>query len=40
LSVDDALTEGMILIDGNDDEKTAIHHALKATSMADKISKR
>jgi hypothetical protein len=33
LSVDRALADGMILIDGNESEKTAIRHALKATSM-------
>jgi hypothetical protein len=30
----------MILIDGNEREKTAIRHALIATSMANKISRR
>ena len=40
LSVEYALTQGMILIDANDDKKTAIHHALKATSMANRISRR
>ena len=40
LSVDRALAEGMILIDGNEGEKTAIRQALKATSMANRISRR
>jgi len=40
LSVDRALADGMILIDGNEREKTAIRHALIATSMANKISRR
>jgi hypothetical protein len=40
LSVDRALAEGMILIDGNESEKTAIRHALIATSMANRISRR
>jgi hypothetical protein len=40
LSVDRALADGMVLIDGNESEKTAIRHALIATSMADRISRR
>jgi hypothetical protein len=40
LSVDRALAAGMILIDGNKSEKTAIRHALIATSMAHRISRR
>jgi len=32
LSVDRALADGVILIDGNDSEKTAIRHVLEATS--------
>jgi hypothetical protein len=40
LSVDRALAEGMILIDGEEKEKTAIRHALIVTSMANKISRR
>lgn len=40
LSVDRALTDGLILIDGNESEKTAIRQALKATSTANRISKR
>jgi hypothetical protein len=40
LSVDRALADGLILIDANESEKAAIHHALIATSMANKISRR
>jgi hypothetical protein len=40
LSVDRALADGLILIDGNEMDKTAIRHALIATSMATKISRR
>ena len=40
LSVDRAVADGMILIDGDESEKTAIRHALTAMSMASKISKR
>ena len=40
LSVDRALVDGLILIDGNKSEKVAIRHALIATSMANKISRR
>jgi hypothetical protein len=40
LSVDRALADGMILIDGSDSEKTAIRHALQATPTANRISKR
>jgi len=40
LSVDRALAEGMMPIDGSEGEKTAILHALKATSMANRISRR
>jgi hypothetical protein len=38
LSVDRALADGMILIEGGENEKTAIRHALIATTMANKIS--
>ena len=34
LSVDRALADGMILIEGGENEKTAIRHALIATTMA------
>ena len=40
LSVDRALAEGMIFIDGSDSEKTAIRHALKTTSMTNRVSRR
>lgn len=40
LSVDDALADGMILIDGNESEKSAIRHALIAASMGDRISRK
>jgi hypothetical protein len=40
LSVDHALAEGMILIDGNESDKAAIRQTLIATSMANKISRR
>jgi hypothetical protein len=40
LSVDRALADGMILIDGNESEKAAIRHALISTSVANKISSR
>jgi len=40
LSVDRALADGMILIDGNESDKTAIRHVLVATSMADRVSMR
>jgi hypothetical protein len=40
LSVDRALADGMILIEGNQSDKAAIRHALIATSMANKISRR
>lgn len=40
LSADRALADDMILIDGNESEKTAIRHALNSTSMANKISRR
>jgi hypothetical protein len=40
LSVDRALADGMILIDGNESEKTAIRHALKAASTVNRISRR
>ena len=40
LSVDRALADGMILIDGNEREKASIRHVLVTTSMANKISKR
>jgi len=38
LSIDRALADGMLVIVGNESEKTAIRHALKATSMANRIS--
>ena len=40
LSVDRALADGMVLILGDESEKTAIRHALKATSTANRISRR
>jgi hypothetical protein len=40
LSVDRALADGVILIDAKESEKTAIRHALKTTSMAERISRR
>ena len=40
LSVDRALADGMILIDGSESEKMAIRHALGSTSMANRISRR
>jgi len=40
LSVDRALADGIILVDGNEGEKAAIRHALKATSLANRISRR
>lgn len=40
LSVDRALADGMILIEGNETEKTAIRHVLNATSMTNRISSR
>jgi hypothetical protein len=40
LSVDRALADGMIVIDGNESEKTAIRHAFVAISAAPKISSR
>ena len=40
LSVDRALADGMILIDGSEREKTAIRYALKAPSVGDRISSR
>ena len=40
LSADRALADGLVLIAGDESEKTAIHHALIATSMANKISRR
>jgi hypothetical protein len=40
LSVDRALADGMILIDGSESEKTAIRHVLNTTSVANKISSR
>jgi hypothetical protein len=40
LSIDRALADGMILIDGNETEKTAIRHALNAPSTASRISSR
>jgi hypothetical protein len=39
LSVDRALADGMILIEGGEHEKTAIRHALIARTMAKKISR-
>jgi hypothetical protein len=38
LSVDRALADGMIVIEGNESGKTAIRQALKAMSMSDRIS--
>jgi hypothetical protein len=40
LSVDRALADGMILIDGNESETAAIRHALVAASADDRISRR
>jgi hypothetical protein len=40
LSVERALAEGMILIDGNESDKAAIRHAFVAISAAPKISSR
>jgi hypothetical protein len=40
LSVDRALADEMILIDGSESAKTSIRHALNATAMANKISRR
>jgi hypothetical protein len=39
LSVDRALADGMLVIIGNESEKTTIRHALNATYMANRISK-
>jgi hypothetical protein len=39
LSVDHALADGMILIDGNEIEKSAIRHALIAASMGDRLAR-
>jgi hypothetical protein len=38
LSVDRALAEGIILIDGNESERSAIRHALLATSEGERIA--
>ena len=40
LSVDRALADGMIIIDGSEREKTALRHALMTASMANRISSR
>ena len=40
LSVDRAIADGMILIDANESEKTAIRHALISTSTANRMSRR
>jgi hypothetical protein len=40
LSVDRALADGLVFIDGDESGKTAIRQALKAMSMANKISRR
>jgi hypothetical protein len=40
LSVERALADGMLLIDGDESEKTAIRHAFVAMSVAPKISSR
>ena len=40
LSVERALAEGMILIDGDETEKTAIRHVLDTTSVVPRISSR
>jgi hypothetical protein len=40
LSVDRALADGMILIEGNENDKTAIRHVLNTTPVANKISSR
>jgi hypothetical protein len=39
LSVDRALADGMLVIIGNESEKTTIRNALNATYMANRISK-
>jgi hypothetical protein len=40
LLLDRAIADGMILVDGNENQKAAIRHALKSTSMASRISQR
>jgi hypothetical protein len=40
LSVDRALADGIILIDGNESEKSAIRHALLATTESNRISRK
>jgi hypothetical protein len=40
LSLDRAMADGMILIDGNESEKTVILHALKSTTTASRVSQR
>ncbi|HYQ71388.1 MAG TPA: hypothetical protein VET88_05605 [Gammaproteobacteria bacterium] len=40
LSVDHALADGLVLIEGNESEKAAIRYALQAMTMANKISRR
>ena len=40
LSVDRALADGLIVIDGSESEKAVIHQALKTTSMTNRISRR
>jgi hypothetical protein len=40
LSVERALADGMLIIVGDESEKMALRHALIATSMANKISRR
>jgi hypothetical protein len=40
LSLDRALADGMILIDGSESEKTAIRHVLKTTSRGSRIGSR
>jgi hypothetical protein len=40
LSLDRAPSDGVILIDGNESERSAISHALKSTTMASRISRR
>jgi hypothetical protein len=40
LSVDRAMTDGVILIEGNEAEKVTIRNALIATSLANKITRR
>ena len=40
LSLDRAMADGMMLVDGNESQKAAIRQALKSTSMGSRISQR